>query len=168
MSVARVQYDIPMTMPQAERIHRTYQNTYREVPKYWARQIRLVKGLGYAETYAGRRVKVSGNWNGQTKWQLESTSINYPIQGTGGEMKYLALAVLRAYLVKWGIKFLWDMHDGLYFAVPIAILDRAAVEMKYLLDNLPYEKAWGFKPPIPLPWECKTGPSWGQLKEYEA
>jgi hypothetical protein len=76
--------------------------------------------------------------------------------------------VLRAYIVKHGIKFLFDMHDGLYFAVPLAILDRAAVEMKYLLDNLPYEKAWGFKPPIPLPWELKTGPSWGQLREYEA
>jgi DNA polymerase I-like protein with 3'-5' exonuclease and polymerase domains len=168
MSVARVQYDIPMMLAQAERIHRTYQLTYKEVPKYWARQIRLVKGLGYAETYAGRRVKVSGNWNGSTKWQLESTAINYPIQGTGGEMKYLALAVLKAYLVKWNIRFLWDMHDGLYFAVPVSILDRAAVEMKWLLDNLPYEKAWGFKPPIPLPWECKVGYSWGQLLEYEA
>lgn len=167
MSVARVQYDIPMTMPQAERIHRTYQNTYREVPKYWARQIRLVKGLGYAETYAGRRVKVSGNWNGQTKWQLESTSINYPIQGTGGEMKYLALAVLRAYLVKHGIRFLFDMHDGLFFAVPINMARKAAIEMKWLLDNLPYQQAWGFTPPIPLPWEVKIGPSWGQLHAVE-
>ena len=58
------------------------------------------------------------------------------------------------------------VHDGLHVWVPLAILQRAAVEMKWLLDNLPYAKAWGFTPPVPLPWECKTGTSWGDLHEY--
>ena len=165
-SVARVQYDIPMTLPQAEHIHRTYPRTYVCVPEYWTRQKHKVKNLGYAETVAGRRVEVKGNWVGSGKWQLESTAINYPVQGTGAEMKYLALAVLKNYCQANRIKFLWDMHDGLYFDVPNAILQRAAVEMKWLLDNLPYAKAWGFTPPVPLPWECKTGTSWGDLHEF--
>jgi hypothetical protein len=44
---------------------------------------------------------------------------------------------------------------------------RAQTEIKTVLDNLPYNKAWGFIPPIPLPWDCKLGTSWGQLKEVK-
>ena len=36
--------------------------------------------------------------------------------------------------------------------------------MKPMLDNLPYESAWGFHPPIPLPFDCKAGKTWGSLK----
>ena len=73
----------------------------------------------------------------------------------------------RAYLVREGIHFAWELHDGLYFYVPVAKAERAQTEIKTLLDNLPYKKAWGFSPPIPLPWDCKVGSSWGQLKEVK-
>ena len=167
-SVARVDYDIPMTLPEAQRIHTTYQRTYQRVPRYWDKQIAMTRRLGYVETFAGRRVQVTGNWEGKHGWGMGSTSINYRIQGTGADQKYLALKVLRPYLTKYGIRFAWDLHDGIYFYVPDRHVERAAVEIKYLLDNLPYAKAWGFSPPIPLPWDCKVGGSWGTLKEWRA
>jgi hypothetical protein len=34
--------------------------------------------------------------------------------------------------------------------------------------QLPYREAWGFTPPIPLPWDCKYGGGWGALKEWKA
>lgn len=167
-SVARVDYDIPMTLPEAQRIWITYQRTYQSVPRYWDKQISMTKRLGYVETLAGRRVQVVGNWEGKSGWSMGSTAINYRIQGTGADQKYLALRVLRDYLTKIGARFAWDLHDGIYFYVPDQHVERAAVEMKYLLDNLPYEKAWGFTPPIPMPWDCKAGKSWGTLKEWKA
>jgi DNA polymerase I-like protein with 3'-5' exonuclease and polymerase domains len=167
-SKARVDYDLPMELPEAIHIRETYIRTYPNVPKYWSRQIERVKRLGYAETFAGRRVQVQGNWSGDWAWSLGSTAINYPIQGTGADQKYLALAVLRDYIVKRGIYFAWELHDGLYSYVPTKILDRSIPEMRYLLNNLPYKKAWGFEPPIPLPWDCKASDkSWGQLKEVK-
>ena len=39
--------------------------------------------------------------------------------------------------------------------------------MKPMLDNLPYKEAWGFTPPIPMPWDCKVGKAWGRLKEQK-
>jgi DNA polymerase I-like protein with 3'-5' exonuclease and polymerase domains len=165
---ARVDYGLPMELPQAAHIHSIYPKTYPNVPKYWSRQIEQVKRLGYAETFAGRRVQVQGSWSGDGAWSRESTAINYPIQGTGADQKYLALAVLRDYIVKRGIYFAWELHDGLYSYVPTKILDRSIPEMRYLLNNLPYKKAWGFTPPIPLPWDCKASDkSWGQLKEVK-
>jgi DNA polymerase I-like protein with 3'-5' exonuclease and polymerase domains len=164
--VARVQYNIPMELPEAQRIHKTYQQTYPRVPIYWANQVRKVKQAGYAETLAGRRVQVTGNWDGDLGWSMESTAINYPVQGTGGDQKYLAMKVLKPYLLSIGAYFAWDLHDGIYIWVPDDKVARAAVEIKALLANLPYQEAWGFTPPIPLPWDCKYGAGWGALREW--
>ncbi len=166
-SVARVQYSIPMEMPQAYFIHSTYRKSYNRVPAYWKEQIDLTKSKGYVETLAGRRVQVVGDWEGSFGWSMGSTAINYRIQGTGGDQKYLAMAILRNYIRSVGAYFAWDLHDGLYWWVPDKMVDRFAREGKYLLDNLPYQKAWGLTPPIGLPVDCKTGGSWGSLKPYK-
>lgn len=166
-SVARVQYNIPMELPEAQRIHRTYQRTYTKVPQYWERQIRLTKSRGYVETLSGRRVQVVGDWDGPNGWSMESTSLNYPVQGTGADQKYLALSVIKPFLTEIGGFFAWDLHDGIYLWIPDAMVEIAARGIKRLLDTLPYEQAWGFSPPIPLPWDCKYGKSWGGLKEWK-
>lgn len=164
--VARVQYDIPMNLPQAERIRETYLRTYKGVPRYWEQQIAATKRNGYVETFAGRRVVVKGNWSGMFGWSMGSTAINYRIQGTGADQKYLAMLVVKDYVRSIGAYFAWDLHDGLYFYVPDDKVKEALVEMKKRLDNLPYQEAWGFTPPIPLPFDAKVGPSWGQLREH--
>lgn len=164
--VARVQFDIPLEMPAAQLIHGTYRRTYNKVPEYWDRTIWEAKRRGYVETLAGRRVQLAGNWDGEWGWSMESTAINYPVQGTGGDQKYLALQVLKPYLLDIGGRFAWDLHDGIYLWVPDDKVEKVALEGKALLDALPYEAAWGFTPPIPMPWDCKTGKSWGALKEW--
>lgn len=163
--VARVQYDIPLELQEAQRIWQTYQRTYPKVPDYWDRAIQIVKQQGYAETLAGRRVQVVGNWEGSQSWRMESTALNYPIQGTGAEQKYLAMAVLKPLLQQVGGFFAWDLHDGLYLWIPDAMVDFVIDEGKRLLDNLPYQEAWGFTPPIPMPWDCKAGKLWGQMEK---
>jgi DNA polymerase-1 len=165
--VARVQYNIPMELPEAQRIHRTYQQTYTKVPRYWERSVQMVKRQGYVETLAGRRVQVTGNWGGPLGWSMESTAINYPVQGTGADQKYLALKVIKAYLSTIGARFAWDLHDGIYLWVPDAMVTRAVADIRALLNDLPYPREWGFCPPIPLPWDCKVGKSWGALKEWK-
>jgi DNA polymerase I-like protein with 3'-5' exonuclease and polymerase domains len=110
-------------------------------------------------------VQVVGNWDGDLGWSMGSTSINYRIQGTGADQKYLALAVLRPYLKALGARFAWDLHDGIYLYVPDAHVPQVVAELPPMLLNLPYQRAWGFTPPIALPWDCKIGYSWGTLHE---
>lgn len=156
-----------MEMPEAYRIHKTYQQTYPGVPSYWERQIAIVKQLGYVETFGGRRVKIEGDWNGSYGWSMGSTAINFRIQGTGACQKYLAMMVIKDYLRSIGGRFLFDLHDGLYLLIPTTHSYRACVDIKHMLDNLPYQQAWGFTPPIPMPWDCKRGKAWGRLKEVK-
>ena len=164
---ARVDYGLPMEMPEAEKIWATYHGKYKGVQKYWRAQILKGKKCGYAETLAGRRVAVEGDWTGSMGWSMESTMINYPIQGTGGEQKYLALAVCKNLLSQHDAHFAWDLHDGLYFFSPKHRTQKLLAEMKKRLDHLPYERAWGFSPPIPLPFDAKWGSSWGALKDWK-
>jgi DNA polymerase I-like protein with 3'-5' exonuclease and polymerase domains len=166
--VARVQYGLPMELPEAARIHGTYHGRYKGVEPYWNRQIVLTRQKGYVETYAGRRVQVLGDWSDSREgWAMGSTAINYRIQGTGADQKYLAIASLAPVMEEFGAEFRWDLHDGLYFFVREEQAKGFAIEAKEVLDNLDYANAWGFEPPIPLPWDGKWGGSWGALEEID-
>jgi DNA polymerase-1 len=168
-ATARVDYGIDMTMQLATLIHGIYPRTYKGMPAYWEKQIAETKRLGYVETLAGRRVECRGDWSKRSKqrWALESTSINYPVQGVGAEQKYLALACVKPILSKFESHFFMDLHDGLYFLVPDHMVSSFVPELQAILDDLPYQDAWDYTPSIPMPWEVKAGPSWGQLKEWK-
>ncbi|OHD24247.1 MAG: hypothetical protein A2Y38_19975 [Spirochaetes bacterium GWB1_59_5] len=185
---ARVDYELDVDELFIKQILATYKAAYPyvagggQIAGYWATQICKCRQLAYAETFAGRRVNLNGNWgNKKESWKLESTAINYPIQGTGGDQKYLALAVARNLLPKYNAvevrpehqpayahwaRVYYELHDGLFFIIPKAKTQLAAHELRYALSNLPYKKAWGIDLPIQFPVDGKFGPSWGALKGF--
>lgn len=167
--VAAVQHSVALSMYESEVVVRTYKDTYKRVPRYWRRQIQKARANGFIETLAGRRVQLGAfqTWGADDVWKHESTSINFPIQGIGADQKYLALLVARNYLPTVGGRFLMELHDGMFFRVPRAVAEKAARELKQLLSNLPYRKAWAlpYALPVHFPVDVKTGPHWGALKE---
>jgi DNA polymerase I-like protein with 3'-5' exonuclease and polymerase domains len=166
---ANVNFELPLSMEQTQAILDTYHRTYPGVQQYWARQIAKCRRSGYAETLAGRRVQLKGSWiNRQTAWQLESSAVNFPIQGIGADQKYLAIKVLQNYLTKYGGRFYFELHDGLYAILPERKAEEGSRAIRRALSNLPYQKAWGFTPPIPLPWDLKMGANWGEMTEVES
>lgn len=166
LQVARVEHGLDMKEDEAKHITTIYPRTYAMMPRYWERRIAETKALGYVETLSGRRVKVEGDWS-KDAWRMGSTGINYPVQGTGAEQKYLAIAAMKPLMTELGARFFLDMHDGLYYDVPDENVEAFATRGKAILDNLPYFKAWGFKSPIPLPFDVKYGKTWGSLKEFK-
>ena len=171
LTTARTDYQLPWDMQMSKKVHNTYHNTYKGVKRYWERKIKEAKIMGYAETLAGRRVLLDGNWHGPKAWQLESSAINFPIQGVGADQKYLAMMCIKPLLTKYNGYFYFELHDGLYAIFPLKKFEKAAREGRRILSNLPYQKAWGFEPPIPMPWDLKMGPegkqNWGDLEEVE-
>lgn len=163
--VAATNYGVDLSAREAEMIVQTYRRSYPGVPLYWARQIAFGRRHGYVENLAGRRVWLKGNWIGRGAWDLESSAINWPIQSIGAEQKFLALRDTARIVRSFDAAFAWDLHDGIYFYVPSTNTDKFMREMKGALDHLDYEKAWGYKPKIPMPFDAKVGPSWGLLRE---
>lgn len=168
--MAAIQYGVKISDGQSSEIHTTYQKTYKQVPSYWRRAIYRAKKNGYAETCAGRRVQLlpGEQWTSDNKWSLESTGINFPIQGAGADQKYLALLVLKDHLPQFDAKFYFELHDGLFVIAPIAKAEGAAIKVRHLLSNLPYQRAWGVTLPIQFPVDAKRGTTWGNLEKVHA
>lgn len=164
LRTARVQHGMPWTQGDAYKVYNTYHRKYPGVKKYWRRQIAQSQKRGWVRTIAGRTIHLP-NWTRQRSWLLESASVNFPVQGIGADQKYLAMSCLRPLLDKYEGRFFFELHDGIYSVFPDDVALEAAHEGKNLLDNLPYKQAWDFTPPIPLPFDIKIGPNWGDMTE---
>ena len=168
LSTARVQYNLPMDMSEASMIHDTYHRKYPGVRKYWQRAIKDAKINGYATTLAGRKVRLNVDWSDKaTNWMYESTAVNFPIQGAGADQKFLAIATLQPLWKKYNTKFYFELHDGLYAIAPAKHAMTVALKGRDMLNDMNYWGAWRFQPPIPLPWDVKIGPTWGELEEQD-
>lgn len=183
VTVARVQYGLTLTPKEAEIIHGTYITSYPRVSEYWRNQIKRAKQDGWVETITGRRIHVGteDEWfrlvpskeeDGSyveidNSWKATSTSINFPIQGSGADQKYLALAILKNKLSEFDGHFYFELHDGVYMIIPDKNVERAFVEIGKCLSNLPYKQAWGVDLPILFPVDGKIGKSWGTMYEPE-
>ncbi len=161
---ALTDYDMVLTPDEAQHAWSQYRYAmYPDVPVYWDVAIDKARQLGFAET-RGRR-KINLHIDG---WRAESTAINFPIQGTGADQKAFALSACHDYMQQHGIRFAWDLHDGLYFYVPDTYYAANHVNnMRYIMDNLDYEGAWGWTPRVPFPVDASLGPRWGELKEIK-
>jgi hypothetical protein len=166
-TMARTDYDVPLTFDESTMLCNLFKQTYPRVPAYWSAAISQARRLGYAETKGGRRVYM--NWQTTDRKVLyanEQTAINFPVQGTGADMKFLGIALCDAYMQTRGARYIMDLHDALYVVIPD---DSRAMDtargIKKLLNNLPYQDVFGWTPTVPLPVDGKIGTSWGEMNK---
>jgi len=162
---ARVDYGLRPSWQDIKQWKAAYFTAYPNVKKYWSSAIHTAKQKGYAETLAGRRFHLS-DWS-TNEWSTGSSAINHPIQGTGADMKYLAIAMMQ---MKYSqvFEFAWELHDGIFYIIddtPDA--EQLILDARCTLDNLPYQQVWGWEPPIPMLWDASVGTDWGNLKELK-
>ena len=160
---ALTQYGLNLSEYKTAQIKDRYMKTYRGVPHYWKSAVRSAEQLGYCETMGHRRIVL----NNLSKYEQQQTAINFKIQGTGGDMKELAIAELLPEF-NTDVIYAWDLHDALFLYIRDD--ERAVATVKRIrnkLDNLPYHRAWGWTPSVALPWDAKLGKTWGSLKGVE-
>jgi DNA polymerase I-like protein with 3'-5' exonuclease and polymerase domains len=164
INMARKDYDTNFTESQAQEYHALYRATYRLVPDYWQRSINIAQMQGYAETRGARKVFIT-DWSRAKAWASEGTALNFPIQGTGADMKCLARGVIDPILYRNGGRYMLDFHDALFFLVPDnSDGEGLAVHVRDVLNNLPYDKVFNWKPKVPMPVGLSMGHVWGKLE----
>lgn len=168
-TMARTDYDVILSMDESVMLVRLFKDTYPGVVMFWQEAISLAKQKGYAETLGGRRV-ILDQWDRRNDpkraYASEQTAINFPIQGTGADMKFLGIALADQYMQSRGARYMLDLHDALFVVIPddSRALDTAR-ELQRQLNNLPYEDVYGWQPTVPMPVDAKLGTSWGDLKD---
>lgn len=161
---ALTQYQLNLSESETVQIKDTYIRTYPKVTDYWKSAIAFANKHGYAETRGGHRIQL----NDMEDYSQQQTAINFPIQGTGGDMKLLALSVIKNDFNRLGLHFAWDLHDALFLYIPDdSRAVKTAMYVQETLSNLPYKKVWGWEPAVPMPVDGKIGKSWGSLKGYK-
>jgi len=155
-------YGIVVSDAKAAQYLSLYKRKYPGVVKYWDDAIRKAKLNGYAETIAGRRYIIDA-WGGRNAWSSESSAINFPVQGFGGDHKVLAIAEIWENYPE--ALFMLDLHDGLWYGVPEDHGKELLLDMRDHLSNLPYGDIWNAEVPIPLLFDAQFGDSFGNIHE---
>ena len=163
VEAALKQFNLTITLDEAYRIRQTYLNTYEGVPAYWAKAIDFAKTHGYTRTLGGRRVSLHP-WESERDWQYESTAINFPIQGSGADMKALATYMVKDFCLDHGIIWAFDLHDAIFYYIPER-QSELLTQVLALLNSIDYNKAWGNDLRLDFPWTAAIGPHWGEMEE---
>jgi len=165
--VARTNYGVEMTMSEARHLHALFRLSYRAVPNYWREQIRFARTNGFVETISGARCYLDYNEADDSRaWALDQTAINYPIQGSGADLKFAALALVMPYVRKVGGQFFFELHDALFFLFPEDRAHEAGVKLSRLFNEIDYHETFGFQhvQGVRFPVEVKVGLNWGEME----
>jgi len=158
---ALADYDRPMEVAEGTHLVKVFNETYSGIPKYWSTAVRDSKARGFTVSLSGRRYKLS-RWVGRDSWMTESSAINFPIQGSGADMKEIAIATLY-HEIKDDFMFVLDMHDATF-----GFIDKKWIEgpdiITDILNNIDYDSLWKVNLPIKLLYESKSGKSWSEVK----
>jgi len=147
-----------------------YFERYRGVTEFIRKQRRQAERKGYVETLFGFRREI-GEWEDRsTYWGNQA--INSPVQGTAHQLMLMALAVLhqkpRTYdLLRYPVV---ELHDALYFFIPLRDLRRAQHQLKQLLEHEVARyaaKHFHRKLHVPLLAETEAGFTLGSMTECE-
>lgn len=155
------EYDLLLTERQTWYFLDVFKTRYAGIPKYWDDSISLARSNGYAETFGGRRYKIT-NWESNRVWSSESSALMTPIQGSGASQKNIAIKEIYENVPE--ADFALDLHDATFDWVPIEGGVRVAKHLDEVLMEIDYSKYWGFVPKIKLPFESHIGHSFADLK----
>jgi DNA polymerase-1 len=169
MITAKVQYGIDCSIDQARQWQSSFHRSFPGIKQFWKKAILSAQQNGYAETLGGRRFTIPHNMMMSTdkdvKWRVESSAINMPIQGSGADMKELAIATVYEKYPE--LIFAFDLHDGLFYWAPIGTPVELYLDVQRTLDSLNYGDAWGWEQNVPLNWDGEAGPSWADMKDIQ-
>lgn len=153
-------YEVMIDISTGNHLVRTFVTKYRGVPQYWDDVIWESKQRGYTEAFGGRRFKLT-EWQSH-RWATESSAIMVPIQGSGASMKEIAISELHNNVKE--ATFALDLHDASFFYMKDEVKEEVFKKAENHLNCIDYEKYWGFKTPISLPYEGGFGSNFADVK----
>lgn len=151
------------TFDECSKIISNLKSGYRGLES-WQREVKnQAAGLGYTETYLGRRRYLpdinSADWG--KKSLAQRCALNTPIQGTAADILKLAVSrVLKGLPERMWIRPILQIHDELVFEIPEEKINEAVSFIKECMEMKPFEEF-----DVPLIAEAAGGETFGTLNE---
>lgn len=173
---AREKFDVKLTMSEATEYRRSYFDEYDGLEPWHNKQIRECQMNGQVRYLDGRLRRLPDIWSEDeaSRSEAERQAINSPVQGFVSDMALWSMAI--GEYGGWGFEpivdddFQWmgQMHDEVIFKVRKRARNRKCRQLKNLMENLPFDQAFGFTLKVPIVAEVKLGQYWGETKEWAA
>lgn len=153
-------YEVMLDIATGNHLVKTFCKTYKGVPEYWDDVIHESKVAGFTEAFGGRRFKLT-DWR-EYRWATESSAIMVPIQGSGASMKEIAICELKKKVPEF--IFALDLHDASFGYMKKEHSKEIFEAAENCLNNIDYQRYWGFKNPISLPYDGMRGVNFAEVK----
>ena len=144
-----------MNRVEAEDFLARYYSAHPAIMEYIERTKALAYKTGYVETIFGRRryLPEIKSYIPQLQAAAERMAINMPIQGTAADLIKMAMIEIYKNIVGPDIKMVLQVHDELVFEVKKSMAEKAAKEIKEVMENI-------YKLKVKLEVETEIGERW--------
>ena len=146
-----------LSRTEAKQMIEAYFETYPQLKKYMAEQVKKAQDLGYVETilHRKRHLKDINSANFVVRAHAERNAVNAPIQGSAADVIKLAMIKIDEKLQEQDLKtkMLLQVHDELLFEAPIEEVETAKTLIKSEMES-------AFETKVPLLVEVGVGDNW--------
>lgn len=165
---ARNTYGVIISLEESIAQQEAFFELYPEIVTYHKEYIEFAHEFGLVQSPLGRvrHLPLINSKNFGKKLQSERQAINSPIQSTLSDLSQLSLAGFKEkHDNPVGCRFFAMTHDSLTAYVKKDEAEFWGPEVRNIMETLPLEKHFGWKPQLPFLVDIERGPNFGDLQE---
>jgi DNA polymerase-1 len=164
MVYAEEKYDVKVTEAEAQAYRRAFFAQYSGLPSWHDRQRRLARAQRQVSSPIGRvrHLPAMDSTDEMAVAEAERQAINSPVQGFASDMTVLAMTILQDKLDPHRAKIIGNVHDSIMAEATDDYAGEAAKIIKEVMEHLPLQKMFGYKPTVPIEAEVTIGQHWGE------
>ncbi len=164
---ARAVYGLELTLAEAVDHREAYFGLYPGLIPWQDGQREYVKDRGFVRSPLGRVRRLPLVWSPDSFWSSKAKrqAINAPIQSTLSDMCLWALALIVERYITKEMVLVAMIHDQLIGYVKEGLEMEWLGRLKAIMENLPFEETFGWKPRLSFPVDCELGPTLGTLEK---
>lgn len=160
---ARDSYEVHLSDKEAEQYRKRFFEAYPDLPKWHARQKKLVAALGQVRNPIGRirRLPDIYSRDKSKKAEAERQAINSPVQGFGSDLCILSMVEAHNYFPRDKARCIGTVHDAILWEVRNDYMEEFALKLKSIMESpTVLREVFNFKSPVPIVTDVDIG-DWG-------
>lgn len=168
MIYAEASYGVKLTLEEAEAMRDAFFDLYPGLPLWHDKQIMEARTTGMVRSPLGR-VRRLYNINSpikEARKRAENQAINSPIQGTLGDMMWMAMGMIEEQhggrIIPFG-----NVHDQGLWYIREDTWEEDLKACKDIMENLPFAEKFGWKPELAFTVDAEVGSNLAGLEEVE-
>jgi DNA polymerase-1 len=163
---ARDNYDVDMTLEEAEADRAGFFEDYPMLLKWHDRQVRLARRYRQVNSPIGRvrRLPDMESSDKSVRAEAERQAINSPVQSFASDLMLLSLVILHEHSrSRKDFRIIGSIHDALLFGVRLEALDEVLPLIRDVMEDMSVvRQKFGTDVTVPVEVELKVGTHWGE------